>query len=180
MKNLLFALSLFIAVSLGAQEARVISLESKDTTVAREAWENLQHAQATWAHLQEVLRDKYTVVPEGDKDASNTVISSGLIGNSTSCGIFLNVNKDQTVSALTDIEKCRAEQGKYHKEHPSLTYRRGWESGFEFSSDFKYIVPKPAAVPSQGLFCPCSIIPTQSMQLNSTGNQCFKLEGCFQ
>jgi hypothetical protein len=70
----------------------------------------LQHAQKTWYHVQELIQEKYTFVPEGDKEASATVLSIPGASNT----------------------------------YQSHTYRRGFENGFQFSSDFKYIVPKPA------------------------------------
>ncbi len=175
MKNAILVLIVLVVAVSYAQEAKVISIERKDSEIAGEAWKNLQHAQKTWDHVQEVLRDKYTVVPEGDKDASNTVISSSLVG--TNATIFcadqiLSMSGTQLVSK-EELAKCHGEQEKERKARPpSMTYRRGWENGFVFSSDFKYIVPKSPlpAPPNQW----------QYMSTPVSDGHCFKLEGCPQ
>jgi len=153
MKNILFVFALLIVAGLGAQEAKVLPLKSDDSFEAKEAWYKLQDAQKEWDAVQSKVKEKYLLVPYGDKEAGNEILEPCSISNpclSSSTNVFTLTGRTHQLSAVEEEAKAKREE-QYRKEaeenRKTAHYqRKGWENGFQFSSDFKYIVPKPAPV----------------------------------
>lgn len=155
MKKILVALALLVAAVLQAQEAKVISLQEKDSRIAKEAWENLQQAQQTWEHVQDLLNQKYLQVPWDDPQRGNHEIAnnvwpaySGLnwVSTVSDCHVLqLNPQTDER-KARCSKEEAQERLAYDEARKKARYYRQGWENGFQFSYDFKYIVPKPTPV----------------------------------
>lgn len=138
---------LLMAGPLFAQDARVLQLSDNDSSIARAKYEALQKAQSEWDHFQEELKQKYLTVPKGDPDAGNTILSGSITSFGTICpDQIVTLGSTQTVSAK-EISNChvaqKAEEEKREAKNPTKYQRAGWESGFVFSKDFKFLVPKP-------------------------------------
>lgn len=108
-----------------AQEAKVIQLSAQDATDARRFYEEYKAAELRWQKFQEVVKVKYTQTVKGEKDA-DAICSSGTF----------------TVTFTGEPVRSKADDCIY--------YRKGWYSGFTFSTDFRFIVPE-----SKGLVVPC-------------------------
>ena len=143
---------LLFAVSVGAQSADVIELDRTDATEVRAAWTKLQDAQTKWDALHERMRQKYTLVKEGDPDKGNlsTFINpgtgiSGTITFASGCNVISitptevagDCGKPPSKEELARQEKERKEYADAHERY----FRKGFENGFEFSKDFRFIVP---------------------------------------
>jgi len=115
-----------------SQDAKVIKLDVKEASQAKQLYQNLQSAQKEWDAFQNSIKETHLVVPESDPDKGYLVVS----------GIFTEQNVVCTAGdKVKTVVKCAA--GIEEEEKPEYKYtRRGWENGFSFSEDFLYIVPK--------------------------------------
>jgi hypothetical protein len=150
MKLALIAMVMLYGISVGAQTANVIELDVVDSIRAERVWTELQKAQADWNDLQKSFGERYTLVKHGDPDAGATSTTigppvawaiGGVTGTTTLCGSVIG-QPDCPKETREQIEKRDKEQREWEDAHLRY-YRKGFESGFEFSKDFKYIVPKP-------------------------------------
>jgi hypothetical protein len=146
-------LFLILAASVGAQTANVIELEPVDAVKAQKVWDTLQKAQADYDFTLKILGEKYTLVKSGDPDAGNA--STGIdvpVGTGYTSGVvsacntiqWQDQNKDCPMPSKEELEKRAKEQKAWDDEHFRY-YRKGFEGGFEFSKDFRFIVPKKTA-----------------------------------
>jgi hypothetical protein len=163
-------LTLLAAAALAAQTAKVVPLEEKDS----QRMQALAHAKgvAIGAYekaIKEIER-KYVAVP-ADKQAGGTIyrsdesgrswVSSGTIVSATSynasdpCNRFGYHTVPCLKKQLAEAEKLEKEKGEPKPLPPPLFYRYGFEGGFEFSDDYRFIVPKSKVeIPSPLLSTP--------------------------
>ena len=118
----------------------MIELKSTDAKEAKAKWEALQSAQEDWKKFQKHIEDDYTTVPQGDKDAGGLILGVG-----TNC---LASGSDGRYT----ITGCSFDDSHKMEPQKALAFRRGWEYGFEFDRDFRFIVPV-APKPVQGQPC---------------------------
>jgi hypothetical protein len=152
MRKIILAFALLASVAFG-QEARVIEIKPEDSAELKQKWEALQVAQNAWDQIHVRITNSYTVVKEGDKDAGGQVffqnISGGQMGaywTTDSCHVLWVDSAHPRPQE--DVKRCEDIQRKAEKNRaPMLFYRRGWERGFQFTPDFRYIVPKPEVTP---------------------------------
>lgn len=137
MKRVVLVIGLFLAVGLGAQEARVLTLNSGDACDAKAAWTNLQDAQKRWEEVQEHVRKKYLQVHYGDPEAG-----SEIVGLTSGTGTILFSGTANFTSNPTNEEVIAAAERERQRERLATYSRKGWEGGFQFTNDFKFIVPK--------------------------------------
>jgi hypothetical protein len=148
---LVLTVLLFVSSAYG-QTAKVLPLKPADTVEARAKWDALQKAQADWDALQKRIQKDYTLVLQGDPDASNedveatyfpgpngTVFLSGSTCNAMVITVTPENEKEQQ-KRLDDCDKVRQQEEKDRK--PEHFYRKGWEGDIDFDKDFKFIVPK--------------------------------------
>jgi hypothetical protein len=151
---LLFASSVF------AQTAHVIPLSEADAQAAKVKWETLQHAQKDWDDFQNEIAKNYTVVPLSDSDAGSTTYYEDekagffLYSSGTSGITWGEPEKCKTPEEIAAEKKREAEDKKAQEEYQKnlKAYRKGWENGFQFDKDFKFIVPKIIYTPSSTNF----------------------------
>jgi len=162
MKTLIFTI-LFCLTAAG-QEAYVIQLSPQDAAHAQATWERLQTAQRDWEAEQKVVSLKYLIVDSKDPEASDshfleesltfTGHSATAVTSGTIYPPFRNVwilRDGQTeIGEKADQELRQAEERakRYAREK---RVRRGFSSDttatpefppkFQFSHDFKYLVP---------------------------------------
>ena len=161
-RRLLFVL-LAVALSCVSQTARVIELKPEDAQMVKSACEKLDAAQKAYDDAVDRVRQEYTVVLEGDPDAGATWVadkdeSGFLVGSGTTkwvtVGGYLTWRDDdpctrslESVACLTNrLRDAKALEAEGKKPKPRIRghyKRRGWENGFEFTPDFRFIVPKP-------------------------------------
>ena len=156
MRSLILAVFLLATAALG-QEARVIQIKSEDSVELKQKWEVLQVAQKSWDEANGRIKKDYIVVKEGDKDAGRQVLFAYDLSGSKmavywTSGIIDGCNMlwaDSTKPRpQEDAKRCEEIQRKAEKNRASmLFYRNGWESGFEFTPDFRFIVPRKPEPP---------------------------------
>jgi hypothetical protein len=151
MRVLILAFALLASVAFG-QEARVIQIKPEDSAELKQKWDALQAAQNAWDQIHVRITNEYTTVKEGDRDAGSQVfldISGGQMATYwtvDSCHVLWMDGEHPRPAE--DVKRCEKIQREAEKNRaPMLFYRQGWERGFQFTPDFKYIVPKPEARP---------------------------------
>lgn len=153
------------------QEAYVVQLSATDSAASRAAWTNLQTAKKNWEEVQKGISQKYLIIDANDPDASDYhyvgvliagdlifgsgTITSAHILTSASClgadgkGYDCYTGKPILGPSKEELDGRRKEdeerQDRYAKEKRQ---RRGFGENcstclpkFEFSHDFRYIVP---------------------------------------
>lgn len=148
-RMIVVTLLLAVAIEVESQEAKVIALDPVDSHVANEAWDNLQQAQKTWTDVQKLMTEKYLRVGYRDKEAGGEIYE-GLTGSAS----FISSGNTVIWSSGSGIPRTKAQVDKDERDYQERIrkakyYRRGWEDGFQFTSDFRYIVPKAAETPKQ-------------------------------
>lgn len=134
---LLVILAISCAIA-SAQEARVLTLNSGDACDAKAAWTNLQDAQKRWEEVQEHVRKKYLQVHYGDPEAG-----SEIVGLTSGTGTLLFSGHATFTNYTPTNEEVVAMAERERQRERLATYgRKGWEGGFQFTNDFKFIVPK--------------------------------------
>jgi hypothetical protein len=132
MRNLIIGLLLAIcSCAVFAQRAKVVQLSQDDATRVYAKWRVLQDAQKAWDEEQKKIATKYTYVRFEDKDKGTMEAP----GNEWPMIIYTGSDPKEKASEA-------AQWDKYRKV--AYWYRSGWEYGFEFTDDFKFIVPKKA------------------------------------
>jgi hypothetical protein len=138
---------LLLSGTVGAQSANVLELSSYHSQRALTAWKSLQKAQADWDAVNDEIKEAYTLVKSGDPDAGSmsTAVNVGAVSlwtNST-LGCFPVIGEDRSCpkESAEDKAKRERESADWSDKHLRF-YRRGFENGFDFSKDFRFIVPK--------------------------------------
>lgn len=155
MKYVIFVLALLIGSMCIAQSARVIALSDGDAANLKAKWDALKLAEKNWADAQEEVKAKYLTVPYQDPEAGyeyNPPTANGVSFASTTSSCWTYAENGRMV----ETEDCKKEQAAERERQKKARYnRRGWEYGFEFTGDFRYIVPKVAPVTScpSGALC---------------------------
>lgn len=158
MKRVLLTVGLMMAIVVSAQEARVIELSKNDTYDVQQAWLNLQSAQRQWDAVQQRVTDKYLRVPYGDKDEGREVVGGAL---SITSGTFTmgnvlwssgsSVEPTPKEQAALELAAQEAAKEREDRRRHAMYERKGWENGFTFTDDFRFIVPKSAPI-----YVPCA------------------------
>jgi hypothetical protein len=158
----LIALVVFSA-GLFAQSALVIQLKPEDSARLATTIKAKVEAAKALEDEEDRIQRLYLVVDEGDPDAGNNTwtdpkesglsIGSGYgwvatIGTTTIKGPC--ASSWESVACLkVRLAEAQDKESAGQKPAPRVKlkyYRSGWANGFEPSKDFKFIVPKPAAV----------------------------------
>ena len=166
----LVSILLLLVVSCYAQSALVVPLSAADAAKVQRMHQEMLDAEQRWKDLQTEISNHYLVVDKTDPDASDErwYPDNGANGTSGVTGMFL---KGASIGLTTNGNfvypdecdpKYKAERKKWQDEQDKRTeereaksrrYRKGWTKGqncyncgvldFEYSNDWKYIVPKP-------------------------------------
>ena len=149
-------LALLLVVPAQAQDARVIQLKDTDAFTAQKVYDALRKAEKDRDEFEAFIKKTYLVVDEDDPDASHTSVSMyWTLGSSgTSCGVIDSFGFAKAVPC--DDAPKSPRKPKY--------YRAGWENGFLFSRDFRFLVPKPAPLTASPWHIPgcLTIAPTST------------------
>lgn len=158
MKRIILILAvLAISSTLCAQSANVIEMAPADAVKAQAAWNRLQQAQKDWNMVKQKLGEQYTMVKHRDDPGSSGVSTLIYEASGTGVsGVFFGGTKTSTVClngacpgpSKEELAKQEVERQAYNDAHLRY-YRIGFTDGFEFSSDFKYLVPKSPVEPHQ-------------------------------
>jgi hypothetical protein len=139
MRKILGLVVLLLAgYGVNSQEAKVIALDSWDADQAHGAYMRLLAARKDWDDAQDRIIERYLRVGYGDPEAGMEAYSPVITNN----GITWSLSDHITQKDL-DKEVNRQKKASYH--------RKGWENGFVFSGDFKFIVPKPPGFVYDGI-----------------------------
>jgi len=156
---MLFALS----VAGVGQSALVVQLSPQDASRAKATHQAMLDAEKKWNDMQSEISQKYLIVDKDDPNASDQrwytaedVFFSGTASTATWSTLSVDAN-GYLVSGRpceTEAEKkaradaqAKAEQEakkrEAEREAKSRRWRKNWyQKSFEFSDDFKFIVPK--------------------------------------
>lgn len=132
---------LLLTASLSAQTAKVIELSSADAAKAKSLHEAVLAAQKAEQDFRKVVEDNYLME---SKPGSGTYSTFGWVGSG---GITLCSANGSLAPCSEPTAEEKAEQAKAHaawveaeKRAHHLERRAGWFD-FEYSEDFKFIVP---------------------------------------
>lgn len=146
MKTIAAVILFLIAGIAYGQTARVIPLSPEDAQTVKAKWDALQAAQKAWNEEQDQIAKKYTYVKRDDPDASGSMtpmafsLTTGAFRvTTTAYGLVTVVDPCKNPKTPGDRQAC-ADQKK--AEAAERYFRKGFEEGFEFDKEFKYIVPK--------------------------------------
>lgn len=140
MKFAALIVSLLFSYGAYAQDARVIALSSEDAQTVQAKWDALQKAQKDFDAEKIEIEKKYTTVLEGDKEAGNMNVEYSLFSEP---GSAMSLSASCNTIQLDNgglVNTCPANVMPHKPYH---YYRSGWEYGFTFDKDFKFIVPAP-------------------------------------
>lgn len=169
----LFVLALFPLCGFG-QEAKVIALDAADAASVKSKWDAFKAAEKAWADEQERIRTKYLTVPYGDPEAGYADTSSLGFSTGTTSFILSRCDNLSLTNQPQQDSNCLAYQGPSKEEErkeeerrrKARYHRKGWDNGFQSSSDFRFIVPKA--------YQPSSNCATQfSTPAHCLGNVCW-------
>lgn len=143
---------LLLSSSCWAQDAKVLALSPVDAQQAQAKYQALQRAQKEWDSFQERIKQDYLIVPKGDPEAGNVMPSFFRLPScTTSSTATINLDNGMTSTIPGEkeaISECEENANKVDKknerEHPTMYQRVGWEQGFTFTKDFKFLVPAAA------------------------------------
>jgi hypothetical protein len=156
----------FTAVALYAQTARVIPIDNADAYKLKQAQEDIDKATAAYDTLVKRIERDYLIVNDRDPDKGNTVAEYpySITGTSSSkcCATLLVIGNssgsirpsddpcDASYESVACLEKRllearqKAAAGKKPEPRPVYLYwRSGFENGYSFTKDFRFVVPKP-------------------------------------
>lgn len=132
--SLSLSLSLFWLLAMGfvvsAQTAKVIALSPEDAAQVKSLYEQKAAIEKQLADLQKKIADKYTMVYHDYPTSACLQICPNGVCPNTPCTDFPKVTEEEKKAA--------------HVRERAF----GWEGGFEFSEDYKFIVPKPYTAPA--------------------------------
>jgi hypothetical protein len=144
MKTMLIVL--LIAAPCFGQEAKVLQVEPADATKAQELYEKMQQAEKDWKDYVEATKEKYLTVPYDSPERGNQTYERP---SNTTTALFSGSGCILWGTMAGESNKCEQERESRMKQREKEDklkpwHRAGWESmEFEFSKDFKFIVPKP-------------------------------------
>jgi hypothetical protein len=169
----LFAILLFFATLTSAQSIPVVPLSSTDVAKIKQVHQAMLDAERAWADLQKEIERKYLIVDKGDPEAGEgkwypeDKTGGTLTWTSSSGGIIAAFSAESNCET-PEQKKARAareaqaqkdrERFEQELERKSRRIRRGWEQcpncvgsgtvrAFDYSQDWKYLVPKPEVTP---------------------------------
>jgi len=143
-----------IALPLFAQSGRVVPLSEADALTVRITHVNMKKAVAAWEALRVKFGEKYLTVPYGDPESSGVeYVRPREASDIELTGVYHWRITER--AELTEAEK-KAHEEKRKKR--AVFFRKGWDEHaggsaslplFEFSSDFRFMVPgSPASTPT--------------------------------
>ena len=140
LKTLLATAILVLASSCPAQNAQVVKLNDADALKAKQLWDEQQALTKRTADFRKHIEDAYL-----SEEKPGPLL---LINNSTNVACTL-----QTEEGFVQVVPCQKDSEKKQPSQTHLELKQDWIYGFEYSKDFKYVVPaKPVQyVPKQ--FC---------------------------
>jgi len=159
---------LFLAcLPAAAQTAKVVALSPEDIAQAKElAHESAEYERKAHDFREHIMRD-YLVTTDRGKGAStwndpNDAAPAGAVWASNGM-FYVNgiagigggdphcMTPEEKAKAAAERKKIEDEQAAYEKAHPTKYIRYGWDNpgSFQFSDDFRYIVPAPAPDPAE-------------------------------
>ncbi len=146
-----FLLSLALGLILSAQTATVVPLSPANAAEAKKLYGELQAAQKAWDAFRAKVEAIYLITTDPDRGGNTIWGEPSTGGDITGWGGTYTVHKCQVrVFAIgLDDSYDSSECIEWRKAHPSAPppptkYRLwGFENGFEFDKDFKFLVPKP-------------------------------------
>jgi hypothetical protein len=143
MKLAFLAVLVFLALPLAAQTAKVIQLSPADATARKALEEQRAAIEQKIKELDAQIQHRYTTVLQGDKDASGSYADIGLLNTTgITYACFATISNDPAVlKAYQDCERSLEAERAKNPPPPQRMYRIGWASGFEYTEDFKFIVP---------------------------------------
>jgi hypothetical protein len=177
---------LLLAASAFGQNAVVVPTIEVDAANLRRLNKELQSAQKALDEAKREIEEKYLLTEEVDLSSGHQAHRKGEDGTGTwastgtsSAWISTNISTDastftQSVSACPTAEqiakreasrkKQLADAAAYEKAHPWLYWRKGFDDNrsYEFSEDYRFIVPKPAPPPQNSFW----IHPTDELKLD--------------
>ena len=150
-----------------SQSALVVPVSSADASQLKKLHQQMEDAEKAWRDIQEAMRDKYLVVDKSDPDASDDrwyppeKTKNGWTISYVSSGSFITSNG---TPYLSNEDRCDPKKVAEHeawekeqkqrfdeREAKSRRWRKGWypqhdcegcsSLPFEFSGDFKFMVP---------------------------------------
>ena len=148
------------AVVACGQSGRVVPLLEADTLTARITYINMKEAEAAWEELRIKLGEKYLTVPWGDPDSSGAEymrpsdsITRSFITTDYGDLVISNTPRPQPTEAEKKAREERRQRELEEWKKRAVFFRKGWDehaggSGslplFEFSGDFRFMVPGPS------------------------------------
>ena len=128
------ALLLMATACCMAQNAKVIQLSPEDAAQAKALADEQKALDEKTAAFREAVKQKYLVTTE--RKEAGDCYAGVFMTNATSGFLVLG---DGTINWSSKPEKPQA------PPKPEPYYRRGWRCGeYQYSDDFKFIVPVPA------------------------------------
>ena len=165
MKWMIGILIAVMSVMCAAQSMPVVPLSSADVAQVEATHQAMIEAEQAWEKLQKTIKEKYLIVDKDSPDASETkwYEDSLLILSAGSTLTYAPEYDTCDPQAKKEREKYAAEREKARteREGKARRIRKGWVAvencigcgpkNFEYSSDWKYLVPAPELPKPQSL-----------------------------
>ena len=161
------AIAVLLTAPCYAQSAKVLAVEPSDAERANVLYERMKQAERDWEDFQQATKEKYLTVPYDSPERGNIWYESPPPEGGATTGGLLYWSGSGTVSGCSIIsdnppskDYCNKQEKEraaaWEKEKKTKRWKRaGWEDfEFEWSKDFKFIVPKTPSVTISGV--PCS------------------------
>lgn len=134
----------FVSVAAHAQSAKVIALSPADAKEAKDLYAQRDAINKRIDDLHQKVTDKYL----SDEKPGPGPSLTGYI--TTTCAMILSINGVQPPCPpeTADAKKAREDREAKEKLMHHLEVKDDWRNGFEFSDDFKFVVPKSISMPS--------------------------------
>ena len=143
------AVLLLCSLAVAQDTVRIIPLKPHDGATAYEISQRIARAQkllddakSDMDKFQKNVESDYITVEQSDPDHGDQSIGRKGECNNVSCWTI------PTTAVVTFGEPSKellaeeaAERKKYDTEHPYIYHRKGFEYGFRFSEDYRFIVP---------------------------------------
>ena len=143
MKYMMSLLFVLVLPLMRGQTAKVIQLSPEDARQAKALDDAQNELTAKIAAFRETIKQKYLVTTE--RKEAGDCYAGVFMTNATSGFLVLG---DGTINWSSKPEKPQA------PPKPEPYYRRGWRCGeYQYSDDFKFIVPVPASPYTSSPLC---------------------------